>query len=379
MKTKFVLILAIFIVLLSSVVWGQEAKQDNHLLYTAQPTLEYDQIENIGNGYFAAAKYSRQPMAGRHFRGVYFLDSTGKVLDIYDYNYIREGGEGLYTAGGMQDGKFGNGYIDKNGKIIIPLIYTGTNPFQEGLAAVGIGSRDDYREGFINTSGETVIPFIYDEVGSFKDGLARVQKDWKWGYIDKMGSIIIPIQYDNISDFQEGYARIRENGLVGYIDKMGAVKIPPQYTYCSDFFNGQAFAATENDFFIIDKAGKKIKSLPPFTDAFFLYRQYGDKGYTGYFSIETIINLPDGDHEHQIDRYNNAGEKATYFEYELVKNMSEGLAGVHEPEGFKMGYVDEKGNTVIPFMFDQAEGFIDGYALVKVGDKYGIIKNPNAE
>ena len=42
----------------------------------------------------------------------------------------------------------------------------------------------------------------------------------------------------------------------------------------------------------------------------------------------------------------------------------------------KYGYVDKTGKMVISPVFDEAERFQDGYAVVKVQDQYGIVKNP---
>ncbi len=42
----------------------------------------------------------------------------------------------------------------------------------------------------------------------------------------------------------------------------------------------------------------------------------------------------------------------------------------------KYGYVDKTGKMVISPVFDEAERFRDGYAVVKVQDQYGIVKNP---
>lgn len=60
------------------------------------------------------------------------------------------------------------------------------------------------------------------------------------------------------------------------------------------------------------------------------------------------------------------GERADYF------NAPEGLALVTE-NGNKYGFVDKTGEMVIPLVYDYADNFSEGLALVRKGGKYGWI------
>lgn len=61
--------------------------------------------------------------------------------------------------------------------------------------------------------------------------------------------------------------------------------------------------------------------------------------------------------------------------YDYVGLLSEQLIPVIE-EG-KGGYIDEKGNTKIPFNYDNVLAFSEGKAAVKKDGKYGVINNSN--
>ena len=43
----------------------------------------------------------------------------------------------------------------------------------------------------------------------------------------------------------------------------------------------------------------------------------------------------------------------------------------------KWGFINQKGEQIIPFLYDDASYFTEGLALVKKGDKYGYINDKN--
>lgn len=55
----------------------------------------------------------------------------------------------------------------------------------------------------------------------FAEGVINVAKAGKWGFIDKTGKIIIPFQYDHASAFSKGAALIKNNNEWFYINKQG--------------------------------------------------------------------------------------------------------------------------------------------------------------
>jgi len=59
------------------------------------------------------------------------------------------------------------------------------------------------------------------------------------------------------------------------------------------------------------------------------------------------------------------------FVYEAAADFSEGLASVKQ--NGKFGYINEKGTWMIPGQYELATPFSEGMAAVKLGDKYGFI------
>ena len=98
--------------------------------------------------------------------------------------------------------------------------------------------------------------------------------------------------------------------------------------------------------------------------------QNGSNSY-GYYDIEGNIIIPQ----------NN--------DYDIYGNFGNGLAwvgkyknGTDNSEGVSVGFINKKGELVIPLKYDEAWQFgcyIDGYALVKSGDTYILIDTDGNE
>lgn len=59
-------------------------------------------------------------------------------------------------------------------------------------------------------------------------------------------------------------------------------------------------------------------------------------------------------------------------------DFCEGVLALSRPDG-ATGYIDEAGNIVLPFDYESAYPFIDGFAVVKSGGKWGMIDRAGKE
>ena len=61
--------------------------------------------------------------------------------------------------------------------------------------------------------------------------------------------------------------------------------------------------------------------------------------------------------------------------FDAVLDFSEDLAIVQKVDGnsYKYGFIDKTGNIAIPLQYDEANSFIEGYALVRQKGKYYFI------
>ncbi len=190
----------------------------------------------------------------------------------------------------------------------------------------------------------------YDIVQTFHNGYAAVCRDGKWGYIDSTGNEVIPCfiprKYDVCTDRQDygfyrdnGYVRDFGDGMVavakevsgaqqsydrqlkwGYMDATGRLVVDYIYDEAADFSEGLAFVYNDTFCGFIDKTGTRV-----------------------------------------IDASRYAADGAIY-------SFHNGLAYVMKGDdnGAKYGYIDRKGNEVVPCIYDEAHDFAQGLAAVAV-------------
>lgn len=139
--------------------------------------------------------------------------------------------------------------------------------------------------GFKNSKGEILVPYIYDYIpksrdmgdrlefvsnprfiflGEFNEGMAVVyKKDKGYGFVNAKGKEIIPCQYKSALAFTEGLAAVKnENDKWGYINMEGEVVIPFIYDFPQQFFEGvalvQVIQKDKDLYYYIDKQGNKL-------------------------------------------------------------------------------------------------------------------------
>lgn len=89
------------------------------------------------------------------------------------------------------------------------------------------------------------------------------------------------------------------------------------------------------------------------------------EGVIGEVSVEQEV-------VEQKDIYSSNLDESDEVEYDYVSGFFEGLA-VAWFDSDKEGYINEDGEIVIEFQFEDASVFSEGLAAVKVGDKWGYI------
>lgn len=305
--------------------WGFIDKVGKQVIGT-----KYEECADFNEGY---ASFKYQDKWG-------FIDINGQEMIPAIYYNVESFSNGLARVSLMNPNsnpRILNGFIDKSGKEIIPMQNIGTyTEIHDGLLGVGFADEnmEGYHAGYFNMKGERVTSFEYNNISAFSEGLALVAKgtqytyksfEGKWGFIDASGEIKIPLIYDDAQSFQEGLAAINSNGKWGFIDKKGYEVIPTQYEFVSSFSEGLAAVIKPNE-----KAGREMGFI--------------DK--TGM----VVIN----------------------FKYEgLEHNFKDGVACVNLGNN-KKGYIDKEGNELTSQKYDHGEEFIDGFAMVGVGQEiYG--------
>ena len=249
------------------------------------------------------------------------IDSNdGRIIIPYDYDSINYSDRKNYFYVKKNELV---GLFDKYGKVVIP-------PMWDDIWNPSIGNSQFFRVkkngvyGLVNANNEFLIPVLYDSLEKTSiTQLYRVKKGGEYGIINEKGEVIIPVNYKDLYEiFDLFYGSI--NGKYGCLDKLGNIAVPFVY----DEINSHGEVRLNNQWGIIDKDclitfGKK---------------KWGDK----------IITLSEG------IEFVDACIRTSFPYLNLACVKKDG----------KYGFINFKGEVVVPLIYDNA-GFPDEDDKVK--------------
>ena len=253
-----------------------------------------------------------------------------------------------------------------------------------------------------------------DQICIGQQGCVAYSSKGKWTFVAKDGEKS-PREYDDIAMTRWRYGnkerfdfkfpiKVKIGDLYSFIDERGNQLTPTLYPYVTDFKDGIALVKTGSrveDRKLIDITGEETDNLT----AGFIQRNEGvdiqgfviDGCYgfvdissrkvvipciydkqTPYFSQKEVPFLygPAGVMKDGKWGYiNTKGETVIPFIYENGAIFSkEGFAAVRKDS--KWGYINSKGETVIPFIYENVDCFSkEGFATVKKDGKWGYINS----
>lgn len=143
-----------------------------------------------------------------------------------------------------------------------------------------------------------------------------------WGYIDDGGNFVIQPMFDDVSGFSCGYAKVWMGDDLKFIDKKGSMQTTPSIDDAFDFYYGYSTIKLDDNWGLM---GKNF-----------------DMAIQPYF-------------------------------YGLGTMSDNGLVVAMRTDDSKCEYVNAKGETKIPAMYDECYAFKDGVAIIKLNKKYGAI------
>ena len=272
------------------------------------------------------------------------------------------------------------GFMDVDCNIVIPakFPYSVTRSFTGEYAIVL--DPVSYRMGQINKQGEWVIDPAYPGViNPISDGLIRYEDpiSYKIGYMNMKGYWAIEPQFVVAYDFSQGMAVVRDKelGRYGIIDTSGRWIVEPKYRLLQEFHEGLAYAREgKGDLAGYINTGGNWVIQPQF---------YPNASNMEHMFAEglaaAVVDL--GNDVYKKGYIRKDGSWA--FTLENSENLycgafSEGLARVQNGTTGKYGFINTKGDWVIPAKFGRAEAFSGGLAVAAddvVGLKRYINKN----
>lgn len=189
--------------------------------------------------------------------------------------------------------------------------------------------------------------------------LYRINVGGKYGFINENGDVVIEPQFDG------SYFCFKSNDVCfavmgerkGLINSNGefVAELDNDISFVWRFIKGKAWCVGNNNRYgIIDENGGIVLPL--------VYTDVIRDGTIGFIVQDTLGNM---------GYVNNRGEFIVPCVYDDVKGFNEGLMVVATSN--KCGYVDSLSDWVIDSIYDDARDFSDGMARVKKGNEWMFI------
>jgi hypothetical protein len=303
------------------------------------------------------------------FLGWGYIDPAGSLKIEAQFDFAAPFSEGLAAV--MLRGKWG--YIDLRGNFVIPPRFNEAGPFSDGLALVRSKPGRDAPFGYIDKTGTVVIEERFTWAGWFSEGLAeaclescasKALKDfarWRIGYVDHEGVFVVRPKFSSTRPFSSGLAPAREDRSVfGYIDRTGDFVIAPRFTRAQVFSEG--LAATNEGY--IDTNGKVVIPLSRYATA----HEFSE-GLARIDILRPAIPMPGEPSLVQIPpgtSFIDHEGKVVLRRDRCTGDFSEGLATACDAD-FNTGFIDTRGEFVIPSQWRRAGPFSYGLAPVCFG------------
>lgn len=259
-------------------------------------------------------------------------------------------------------------------------------------------SNDDMEEIYERTRWLYKVTGKFAEVDNYANGrCAACLEEGKWGYINNKGARKTEYKYKYAGPFIKETAPVQtQNGIWYFIDMDGNKKkvlnkienveqigfvcdaIPVyngetwgyydnnQKLLCDGFdealamANGYAAVQIGDEWYLVDKAGNKLKDQP------YSAIVYDDKGiaYRGFYfaQLNGVYNL-----------YNSEGGVVGSDSYQDARMFNTGGKYAAVKLDGKWGFIDTTGTIVIEPQYEDARSFSNGAAAVKVQGKWGFI------
>lgn len=327
----------------------------NHVRYglmdTAGNVICRPSFSQIGVPYFDLKSGPVPAAKGRKWG---YINAKGEwvVRPMFEYAGYFHNGLAIVIVKGK------TGYIRKDGSIAIEPRFDGGDNFYDTITLVLENKKSQY----INTHGEILFGERFCYPWTFQDGIAEGRtcmfndgEEELWGAIDANGEYIFTPQFKSPPRFlNKNAALVETDSLWGIISVDGHWIVPPLFesafkAYSADF----AWTKCEGKWTLTTHDGKTV-TAQQFDDVEIFY--------------EGLAAVKIGDRYGFID---STGTVVFTLEPEYYPmHFSDGLALVVQTVDStdKWGYINKKGEWVIPPQFSDAGHFYGGLAYVILSD-----------
>lgn len=230
--------------------------------------------------------------------------------------------------------------------------------------------------GYAGIDGKLIIPADYEKTYSFSSGGLAITynaKDKQHRIIDLKNKVlqteepkfrIREIFGFGVKGFQNDLLPVQVGSKWGYMNTAGKMAIPAVYDDANDFDGGFAAVKKGSQFLLVDMKGKETAIATPAIDV----RDFSE----GLAPIRTT--------DKKFGFINPKGELVIPSQFESVGYFTNGLAWVKTFDR-KVGYIDKTGKWILEAKFDVGKDFDakSGLALVRTGDQWYYVNAKGTE
>lgn len=363
----------------------------------------------IAGQFTEATPFSENGLALVGVNGMYgFINTRGEFEINPMYTEAKPFQDGSKLTVVKRNMKYG--FINKDGEEIIPCQYEYVDEFSNGLALIKVGSKF----GFINEKGRFVINPVYDRaesfsnkkvtsVGKLKDGeyiyacisnKGELLTEFAYKKLEVSQEYIItfdgtyygfskldlvplfkteqqildfPIQLDSFKNLKEGLIPFRANDTnkFGFLNLDGTIVISPNYDVVGNFYDGLAMIKKDNCYGFINLKGELIVN-----NKYGIVRNYHE-------NHAIVAREIDGKMRYGI--INNNGKVVVDLVYSELGDVVNGLSYFATFDSENIGYLSVENKVVVSQDYNKINSVSaydfsdDGYAVVKQGNKFGVI------
>lgn len=219
------------------------------------------------------------------------------------------------------------GIWNEDQQIITPAKYTYISEFIGELAVV---TNDVQQYGILQKNGQEFIPCSYESlmIDSESD-LILFTEEGKTGVMDFQKKVLIPPTFAYLSSFSSGLATFSEGDKSGLINLNGDVIVPADYESIVEYTDKALIVIEQEQYYLVDIATK--------TKA--------NKGYD-YLSFANEVGLFVASENGKYGYVDEKGNVLIPFKYIYATPFYEGVASVNETENGETRYINTKGNYV---------------------------------
>ncbi len=343
---------------------------------------QYDKLEVYGknNNFIVAYKGD----------STFLINSKLHFIARTTYATIVEIGEGIFkTRRKSTSLPWFYGLMDSNGKILLESKFCLVNSFNDKVAKVDIytdSTASDYRDwkkksGIIDKEGNWVVPPIYDpkHLKFSSEGLVTFyENDKGWGAMDNTGKIVIKPKYSWLGPCKNGYMEYGITGGVksGLMSRDETIIIPDDGRHVTSYR-----PESPRDTLVV------VHTLQEVKNDFLGYRYIASKIYS--IRGDLVFESPfGGECSHQCNGFfgvsnkerkqgmmNSAGTIVIEPHYDVLQFCQKDLKQVCKEK--KWGFVNEKGEEVVPCIYDDSEPIDNGLAAIFIGGNWFDYLSPD--